>query len=110
LYSCCVIFQVLTCSRRVAYAVHRTEDPISLPVSALIPSIHVNITSLYAAAQESISAFASLAPSTPGTFIFTGNCLNVKPMPRVTDLGLGKAAAAYVVEVAANWYGEKGYR
>jgi hypothetical protein len=70
----------------------------------------INTISLYAAIKESLSSFEALPDSSPKTFLYTGNILNVKPQPAFTTLGVGKTASAHIIELASGAYGEKGYK
>jgi hypothetical protein len=73
-------------------------------------STAVNIFSAYAAAQEAVKGWKELLPSSKPTFIYTGNCENVAPIPALMALGVGKAGAAAFIEIAAKVYKHKGYK
>jgi NAD(P)-dependent dehydrogenase (short-subunit alcohol dehydrogenase family) len=99
-------------TRTTAAAVHFADpsDPLSPSVADFTQDLTINTISLYATIKESLSSFESLPNSAPGTFLYTGNSLNVKPQPAFTTLGVGKTASAHVVELASGAYGGKGYK
>lgn len=71
--------------------------------------LNINTIGLYAAVKESLASFDALPSSTPKTFAYTGNILNVSPSPAFTTLGVGKTASAHVIELVSGAYGKKGY-
>ncbi len=71
--------------------------------------MNVNAYSVFVAAREAVRGFDKLEGAR-GTFIFTGNKLNVIDVPGVLVLGVGNAAAARTIQGASHAYGEKGYR
>ncbi|RFN52070.1 short-chain dehydrogenases protein [Fusarium flagelliforme] len=73
-------------------------------------STTVNITSVYAAAQEAVKGWTELPQSSKNTFILTGNCANVTPLPVLMTLTVGKSGSASLMEMAAKSYKDKGYR
>lgn len=86
------------------------NDTLSAPLADINTAIAVNLTSAFAAAQEAIAGFEKLPADVPRSFIYTGNCLNIKPMPPLLSLGMPKAAAAHMIHSAAISYTEKGYQ
>lgn len=84
-------------------------DPLSPPLSTFEKDLAVNVTSVYAAAQEAVAGFATLPASTAKSFIFTGNRLNIEPMPVLLNMGVGKNAAAHLIRGASMWYKDTGY-
>ena len=85
------------------------EDPLSttsktLSVDSLERSIAVNTTSVLVAAQQAVLGFKDLPETASRTFIFTGNVLNVIPIPALLDLGMGKAASGQLIMSAAAAY------
>ncbi|KAJ3542794.1 hypothetical protein NM208_g401 [Fusarium decemcellulare] len=93
-----------------AVTINDANDPLSLTLDNFTRHLAVNTTGAFAAAQQAIIAFGELPNSAPRTFIYTGNCLNVAPMVQFLDLGVGKSATAYIIQVAAEAYASKGYR
>ncbi|KFA46923.1 hypothetical protein S40293_03597 [Stachybotrys chartarum IBT 40293] len=81
-----------------------------LPVTDFARSLNVNTVSLYAAAQAAVSAWAKLPESASPTFIYTGNILNVSPIPTLLDLGSGKSASAHIIRSAAQIYKDKSFK
>lgn len=74
-------------------------------------SAHVNFISAYVAAQETVKGWKSLSGSEDKlTFIYTGNCGNVVPLPSLMDLSVGKAASAGLIATAAESYRAQQYR
>ncbi|RBR09628.1 uncharacterized protein FIESC28_09740 [Fusarium coffeatum] len=73
-------------------------------------STAVNITSVYAAAQEAVKGWTELPQSSKNTFILTGNASNVTPLPVMMTLTVGKSGSASLMEMAAQSYKDKGYR
>ena len=70
----------------------------------------INTTSVYAAAQEAVAGFEQLSDTASRTFIYTGNCTNVKVLPIVLTLGVGKAATANLINAASEVFKSKGYK
>ncbi|KAM0347363.1 hypothetical protein ACHAPU_004883 [Fusarium lateritium] len=85
-------------------------DVFDLPLDTFKKAAVVNIISPYAAAQETIKGWKELPASSKPTFIYTGNCENVAPIPLLMALGVGKAGAASFIEVAAKGYKDRGYK
>ncbi|WZH50271.1 uncharacterized protein QYS62_011515 [Fusarium acuminatum] len=85
-------------------------DIFEVPLGFFKSSTAVNIFSAYAAAQEAVKGWKELLPSSKPTFIYTGNCENVAPIPALMALGVGKAGAAAFIEIAAKVYKHKGYK
>lgn len=72
-----------------------------MPLADFVSSLHINTTSVYAAAKEAVAAFAESPTSTPGgTFIFTGNITNTKPIPAMATMSAGKSATAALIQSA----------
>ncbi|KAK2803072.1 hypothetical protein FQN50_007153 [Emmonsiellopsis sp. PD_5] len=94
-----------------AYSSHRADptDPLDLPVSQITADITVNYISTYIAAQEAVRGFASFPDDVPKSFIFTGNGLNMKPIPSLVSMGAGKSATEHFIENAVIAYKDKGY-
>ena len=86
------------------------NDTLSTPLADINTAIAVNLTSAFVAAQEAVAGFEKLPADVPRSFIYTGNCLNVKPMSPLLSLGMPKAAAAHMIHSAAISYTEKGYQ
>jgi hypothetical protein len=57
-----------------------------------------------------VKGWAELPASSKPTFILTGNCANVAPLPVMVTLSVGKAGAANLIEIASKSYKNKGYR
>jgi hypothetical protein len=70
----------------------------------------VNFDSAYVAAQQAAKNFEKVPQGLPKVFIYTGNILNQHHLPGLFSLGVGKSAAAHLIESAAAAYREKGYR
>jgi hypothetical protein len=87
-------------------------DPSRLSLEAFTKSLHINTTSVYAAAQSAVAGFAKLDADASKTFIYTGNGLNdaPAPMPALLDLGVGKSATAHLIKALASGYQKKGYK
>lgn len=65
---------------------------------------------MYAAAQAAVAGFDTLSSDENKTFIYTGNYLNLHPLPLFTNLGVGKAASAHLIAVLSQSYPQKGYK
>ncbi|KAK9489601.1 hypothetical protein V1508DRAFT_427551 [Lipomyces doorenjongii] len=86
------------------------NDAFSIPATVFQEDINVNVSSLYTAIQETVKGWKNLKSSSK-TFIVTGNVLNVAgAMPAMLTLGLGKAAAAHLIDGAVKSYGSQGYK
>lgn len=70
----------------------------------------VNNTSVFVAAQQAVLGFAELPADAPRVFAFTGNILNVRPLPQFLESGAGKSASAHMMMAAAAEYKEKGFK
>lgn len=95
-----------------AYAINRApEGPLSLSLEQVETDLKVNITSLYAAAAEAVTGFETLPANVSKTFVFIGNKQSHGFIfPPMISLGMGKAAAAYLVGSAAVAYSKKGFK
>lgn len=67
--------------------------PFSVPVSQFETELSVNTSSVYIAIQEALAGFESLPNGVTKSFIFTGNRLNIEPIPLLLSMGAGKTAA-----------------
>ncbi|KAK1570063.1 uncharacterized protein LY79DRAFT_570613 [Colletotrichum navitas] len=85
-------------------------DPFSIPLEAFKRDMTINNTSVFVAAQQAVLCFAELPADTQKTFFFTGNILNVVPLPQFLESGAGKSASAHMMMAAASEYKEKGFR
>ena len=83
--------------------------PFSAPLSQFEADLAVNTSSVYVAIQEALSGFESLKNDSPKTFIFTGNRLNIEPMPVLLSMGAGKTATAHLIQAAAMTFEDQGY-
>jgi hypothetical protein len=70
----------------------------------------INLTGAFVAAQQAVLGFAELPPTAARSFFYTGNILNVAPLPGFMDAGTGKSAAAHMMMAAAAAYKDKGYK
>ena len=70
----------------------------------------INTTSVFVAAQQAVLGFAELPDDAPRTFLYTGNILNVAPLPQFLESGAGKSASAHMMMAAAAEYKEKGFK
>jgi hypothetical protein len=86
------------------------EDPLSIPLNDFSRDLHVNTTSAFVAAQQSVLSFKKLPANTSKTFIYTGNILNELTMASLLDGGVGKSATAHIVRSAAAAYSNKGFK
>lgn len=93
-----------------AYAHTPSSDPLSIPLEKFNQDLNVVITSAYAAAHEAVEGFKTLPKGTTKTFIYTGNILNRRVMPSLLAFGMGKSAAAHLIQSASEAYKEDGYR
>jgi hypothetical protein len=84
---------------------------LSLSIEQVESDLRVNITSLYAAAAEAVKGFETLPEDVSKTFIFVGNKQSHGFIfPPMVSLGMGKAAAAYMMGSAATEYSKKGFK
>ncbi|OQE21263.1 hypothetical protein PENSTE_c012G02360 [Penicillium steckii] len=74
------------------------QDPFSVSLEEFNSHLNVNTTSVYAAAFQARDGFAQLPASASRTFIYTGNMLNKGPRVPLLTLGVGKTAAAHLIE------------
>lgn len=85
-------------------------DPLSVSREDIIRDLNVNTVSPLLAAKEAISSFKLLPDNAARTFIFTGNILNLGPLPGMMNVGLGRSATAHWIETAAKAYKDRGYK
>ncbi|KAH8734759.1 hypothetical protein BGZ61DRAFT_382437 [Ilyonectria robusta] len=86
------------------------NDPFAIPLDAFKRDMAVNNTSVFVAAQQAVLGFAELPAHAPRVFMFTGNILNVTPLPQFLESGAGKSASAHMMMAAAAEYKEKGFK
>ncbi|KAH8797731.1 putative short-chain dehydrogenase [Xylogone sp. PMI_703] len=89
----------------------RPKEYISdIPIAAYQRSLQINTVAPYLSAQLSIESVSKVTNGGPKTFIFTGNCLNVKVLPRFWSFGSAKSATAHIIIAASMYYENRGYR
>lgn len=90
------------------------DHPLELSASDLSKSIDVNVMGAYVAAQEAAASFEASSADDPNdsnkTFIFTGNRLNIAPIPPLLSLGVGKAATAHMMAFLSETYKARGWK
>ncbi|KAJ4415142.1 hypothetical protein N0V82_007512 [Gnomoniopsis sp. IMI 355080] len=92
-------------------SVRDPKDPLSsISVDGFLHETATNIAGPLFAAQEAVKGFKELPETASRTFIQTGNKLNVVPAPPVLTFGMGKRAAAYMLECASIAYKSEGFR
>lgn len=79
-------------------------------MSDFIKDMNVNTTSVFVAAQQAAQGFEELSDSAAKTFIYTGNALNSMVITPLLTGGMGKSATAHLIRVAAETYGDHGYK
>ena len=72
--------------------------------------MNINTLSALAAAKEAVISFEALPKGAARTFIYTGNILNLQPIPPLMSNGMGKSATAHMIETAAQAYRDRGYK
>jgi NAD(P)-dependent dehydrogenase (short-subunit alcohol dehydrogenase family) len=84
----------------------------SIPVASFATDLNTNTVSVYAAAQEAVKGWETLAKDTKKVFIYTGNKQNtgIGPLLLTVNLGIGKSASAYLIGTADTQYSKAGYR
>lgn len=88
------------------------DDLFSIPAESLANNLNTNTVTAYAAAQQAVKGWQSLATDAKKVFIYTGNKQNVAigPMLLTATLGVGKSASSYFIGAADNRYSKLGYR
>lgn len=84
------------------------DDGVAPPVEKFAAALNINSVSVYAAVHEAVKSFER-ASSAHKTFIFTGNLFNKLFETRFLALGAGKRASEYVLQLAQQSYGAKGF-
>ena len=79
-------------------------NPAGIDLEALQKDLAVNTFGVLTAADQAVKGFRQLPEHQAKTFIFTGNRLNIEPIPGLLNLGIGKSASAYFVADAASAY------
>ena len=85
-------------------------EPFAITLEEFERDMTVNTTSVWVAAQQAVRGFAELAADVPKLFTFTGNILNVVPLPQFLSSGAGKAASAHIIRTAALELEDQSYR
>ncbi|KAF2231822.1 NAD(P)-binding protein [Viridothelium virens] len=86
-------------------------NPLSIPLETAQSDLNTNALSALAAAQEAVKSFDALDGKGARTFISTGNILNNQIiLPPLLSLGVGKSAAAYIIQSAADAYKDRGFK
>lgn len=78
-------------------------------IAALQADFNVNTLSAYVAARLTVDSANALG-SGPGTFIYTGNKLNLIVVPPLLSPGMGKAGAAHMINYLAEEYKDEGHK
>jgi NAD(P)-dependent dehydrogenase (short-subunit alcohol dehydrogenase family) len=88
------------------------DSMFSIPADKFGLDLNVNTVSPYVAAQKAVIGWETLPKDTKKTFIYTGNAQNVSmlPIPMMLNLGVGKSASSYWIDMADTLYSAKGYR
>ena len=86
------------------------NDTLSVSLQDYTAAMNIGVNSAFAAAQQAVLGFHKLPTDLQKTFLFTGNGLNTMVMPPLLNLGMPKAAAAHMIEAAAQSYADKGFR
>ncbi|KAK9241711.1 hypothetical protein V1506DRAFT_549918 [Lipomyces tetrasporus] len=85
-------------------------DVFSIPSQAFEQDLSINVSSLYTALQETVAGWKNLS-SPSKVFIFTGNALNTSgAIAPLFTLGVGKSAAAHLIDAAVKSYGPQGFK
>jgi hypothetical protein len=79
-------------------------------VGNLSKDLAVNTISVLKALQLAVTGFSKLDESASRTFIFTGNISNMRPVPPMLSLGIGKSAGAHLIAFAAQVYAQRGWK
>jgi hypothetical protein len=83
---------------------------LSFSADTLKKALDLDILSSYVAAQEAVKSWKELPTSIHPTFIYTGNCTNVAPIPGLLALSVGKSGSAAFIAIAAAAYKETNYK
>jgi NAD(P)-dependent dehydrogenase (short-subunit alcohol dehydrogenase family) len=83
------------------------DDLFSIPAESLAANLNTNTVSVYAAAQEAVKDWETLAKDAKQVFIYTGNKQNTGIDITVT-LGIGKSASAYLIGAIDTRYSKLG--
>ena len=99
-------------TRDPVYSAH-TEDPskpFELPLETIVDDLTINTVSAWAAARESVKCFEQLDDQS-GVFIHSGNLFSETVAPSFLSFGMGKSAAAHLVQnLAQTAFQDKPYR
>ncbi|KAI1205173.1 NAD(P)-binding protein [Annulohypoxylon truncatum] len=91
------------------------DSPFEKGLEDFQAGMNVNTTTPFMVAREAVKGFEKLGPSqlgpAGGTFIFTGNMLNVAVMPGMLTFGMQKSATANMIKhLAEAAYNGKPYK
>ncbi|KAK5166279.1 uncharacterized protein LTR77_008540 [Saxophila tyrrhenica] len=91
-----------------AYYPTKPEESFNIPTENFEQQLAINTTSAFVAMREAANSFARLDGSK--TLIFTGTMANEGGVPGWLTLCVGKAAGAYMIDLAENVYREQDAR
>lgn len=88
------------------------DDMFSLAQESLVGDININTLGPFTAAQQAIDGWRELPEGTKKTFIYTGNKMNIQPVPvpASATLGMGKSASSFWIHLADMTSASKGMR
>jgi hypothetical protein len=84
--------------------------PLEIPLDDAVTDLNINTLSALVAAKEAVVSFQALSGSAARVFIYTGNILNLEPIPPLLSAGMGKSASAHLIATSAKVYKDRGYK
>ena len=85
-------------------------NPAAISPADLSRDTAINTLSFVAAADEAVKGFRELPADVAKIVVYTGNILNIKPLPRLMSCGVGKSASAHFIASAAQAYTAEGIK
>lgn len=86
------------------------QNILSSPLSKFETDLAINVSGVYAAAQEAVAGFDGLPKETVKQFIYTGNRTNIEPIPVLLSLSVGKGASSHLIWASSLAYKSAGYQ
>ena len=88
------------------------DDMFSLSLETLVADINIHTIGPFIAAQQAVEGWKKLPEGSKTSFIYTGNKMNIQPVPMAATatLGMGKSGSSFWIHLADILSASKGWR